>query len=88
MKAMRYFEGQAEKAPDGTPDKERFTTLSAEIAKDAAPYLHARLSNVTMQQQPPDLSNLTNEQLDELERLLAIADNSAPRVGGETQTQH
>jgi hypothetical protein len=48
MKAMRYFEGQADKASDGTPDKERLTTLAAGIAKDAAPYLHARLAQTTL----------------------------------------
>jgi hypothetical protein len=48
MKAMRYFHGLAEKATDGTPDKERLVTLSASIAKDAAPYVHPRLAQTTL----------------------------------------
>lgn len=43
-------------------------------AKDAAPYLHPRLSSIEHKTKPYDLSQLTEKQIDELERILRFAD--------------
>lgn len=54
----------------------------AQVARDLAPFQTPRLSSVTLQQLPPDLSNLTDDELADLERLHAKAANAGRDTGG------
>jgi hypothetical protein len=69
--------------------------LALAAAKDAAPYVHPRRSAVTHTDAPMDLSNLTDRELDELERLIAKSSGTTPastdakgRGTGAGETHH
>ena len=58
--------------------EEAETSRRDEMAKAAAPFLHPRLAAVERTQTPPDLSGLSEKELDALERLL---ERISPRNG-------
>jgi hypothetical protein len=59
-------------------DEEAETSRRDEMAKAAAPFLHPRLATVEHKQTPPDLSGLSEKELDALERTL---ERISPRNG-------
>jgi hypothetical protein len=62
LKQMRRYDVLAEKAKDETT-KLQYEELANGRAKDASPFLHARLQATTLSVKPIDLSNLTDEQI-------------------------
>lgn len=54
-------------------DTQASTARRDEMAKAAAPYVHPRLSSVEIKEPPIDLSNLTDDELEQLAKLYRIA---------------
>lgn len=61
---------------------------SVDIAKALLPFQMPRLSSVTIQQLPLDLTRLTDQELEELERLHTKASDDSGDTGGAEPTQH
>lgn len=67
----------------------RYAVLASEASARAAPYMHQRLPAVVNLNHRFDLSKLNDEQLANLEGLLAAAaPDAGAGAGGEAETQH
>ncbi len=91
--AANYFFGlAAQYQPSGaTPDIKKFEVYlekAADIAAKVAPYQSPRLSNVAVQQQPMDLTKLTDAELAKFEQLYLKASQPAGDTGGTSAAVH
>lgn len=90
---MRYYRGKAAQVQPGTPqhDENQFNEymkLAGMFARDAAPYIHPRLSSVTLKEQPWDLTRLSDAELVHLEQIQHKAALPGGNSEGEAATQH
>jgi hypothetical protein len=91
--AANYFFGMAAKYQPGGVEFderkfERYLEKAADIANKLAPYQSQRLSATTITEVPMDLSVLTNEEIDQLERLHAKAAVPSGHQGGKASAVH
>lgn len=93
--AANYFFGLAAKyqPSEGNPDAdekkfEKYLDKASDIAAKLAPYQSPRLSSVQVTEIPMDLSRLSNEELEQLERLHAKAAHTGGNPSGEAPQVH
>jgi hypothetical protein len=84
LKQMRKYDALADKLSKtlgATGEQvQAAEALAAERARDASPYLHARLQSVTQKNEPFDITKLTDEELNVLRTAFQRARNDQPRV--------
>lgn len=91
--AANYFFSLAAKFQTGSPDADpkqfdKYLEKAADIAGKLTPYQSPRLSSIAVTQIPLDLTKLTGEELDQLERLHAKAAVTGGNQGGEAAQVH
>ena len=78
-----------ENSPTPNPRKyDRYSKLALKAAAAVAPYEDAKLSALAITQINYDLSKLSDEQLDELDKLTSAATVTDADRAGEDQTRH
>lgn len=84
--AMNYWFGLASRHAESGSDPninkfQEFLRRACHVAKDLAPYEHARLQATTIRQEELDLSLLSDKELEQYERIVAAAQSRRDQSG-------